>query len=64
VKKIETHQAPSQRINHLYTILLKVPRLTDICWTKLIANYPQLLCSNKQTLVDIGVPANFIKRIS
>jgi hypothetical protein len=48
----------------LYTILLKVPRLTDICWTKLIANYPSLLYSSKKTLSDIGVPANFIKRIN
>ena len=53
-----------KRINHLYTILLKVPKLTDICWTKLVTNYPKVLTLQKKTLCDLGVPANFIKRIN
>jgi hypothetical protein len=51
------------RINHLYTIWVKVPKLTEICWNKLIGNYPNLLNSNQKVLVDIGLPARFIDKI-
>ncbi len=54
----------NKRINHLYTIMLQVPKLADICWSKLIANYSNILFQNRKTLVDIGVPVNFIKRIN
>ena len=61
--KTMTNNKPT-RINHLYTILVKIPKLTDICWTKLINNYPNLLNLNKKTLQDIGLPINFINRIA
>lgn len=52
------------RINHLYTILIKIPKLADISWTKLIATHPNLMGLSKTKLFEMGVPENYIKRIS
>jgi N-acetylneuraminic acid mutarotase len=62
VKATDDYSSQS-RINHLYTIMVKVPKLSEICWTKLIANYPNLLNFNQKKLVDIGLPTCFINRI-
>lgn len=51
------------RINHLYKITLKIPRLAEMSWTKLMATYPRLVLVDKQKLAEIGVPNSFIDRI-
>ncbi len=51
------------RINHLYKIVLKIPRLAELSWTKLLVTYPRLVHVDKQKLFEIGVPNNYINRI-
>lgn len=51
------------RINHLYKIVLKIPRLADLSWYKLISSYPKLVFVDKQALFRIGVPTSYINRI-
>ncbi|RNA40279.1 kelch domain-containing 10 -like protein [Brachionus plicatilis] len=52
------------RVNHLYSVSLMIPKLGDICWTKLIVNYPKLVYMNKKYLLSLGIPNEFIRRIN
>ncbi|CAF0839649.1 unnamed protein product [Brachionus calyciflorus] len=61
---VKSYHGTNTRINHLYTILLKLPKLSDICWNKLIVNYPKLLYMNKNFLFNLGIPTEFIKKIN
>ncbi|XP_041349835.1 kelch domain-containing protein 10-like [Gigantopelta aegis] len=43
---------------------LKIPSLKELSWNVLCGLMPQFSEQNKHTLVDLGVPSNFLDRIS
>jgi len=54
------------RINHLYSINLKIPKLKELCWTFLTDNFFNESKLSKEDLSEAGVtiPANFMNRIN
>lgn len=60
-----THkQNREDRVNDLFTIKLRIQRLSDICWEKLLDSYPKLIDIDHTTLKSIGLPLNYIDRIN
>jgi len=37
--------------------------LTEVCWNKLIENYPAIMKTEKNKLIDAGIPFEFLQRI-
>jgi hypothetical protein len=54
----------STRINHLYSIYLKIPNLSDLAWNSLLTAYPNLIKTDKRKLLNSGLPVNFINKIN
>lgn len=52
------------RINHLYSIYLTVPKLSEMAWKSLQSTCPNMIKIDKRKLLDTGLPVNFVNKIN
>lgn len=52
------------RTNDIYSIWVKVPKLSEMCWDALLFYNPNLSKYPKSKLLKSGIPSDFVNRIS
>lgn len=51
------------RTNRVHATWLCIPKLSEICWEALLHYYPQLNNCCKESLINSGIPRNFVQRL-
>ncbi|XP_076160157.1 scruin like at the midline isoform X2 [Ptiloglossa arizonensis] len=51
------------RTDAVYSVWLRIPKLSEICWQALIHYFPHLCRKSRHQLLLMGVPSKFVQRI-
>ncbi|XP_021185054.2 kelch domain-containing protein 10 homolog [Helicoverpa armigera] len=60
---IEPKEDAASRNNILYKVWLCVPKLSEICWEALLHFHPNLDQVDGRSLLNIGIPSEFVQRL-
>lgn len=53
-----------RRINDVYKIWMKIPKLSAICWEAVLHYYPSMKYNDSEKLLEIGIPKNFVAALN
>lgn len=51
------------RNNKIHATWLCIPKLSEMCWEALLYYNPEIINCNKQKLMNMGMPRNFVQRL-
>ncbi|CAH0701668.1 unnamed protein product [Spodoptera exigua] len=60
---IEPKEDATCRNNIMYKVWLCLPKLSEICWEALLHFHPNLDQVDSRTLLNIGIPSHFVRRL-
>lgn len=49
-----------RRVNDIYKMWMKIPKLSAICWEAVLHYYPNIKNNNTEKLLEMGIPKNFV----
>jgi len=56
-------QIDTRRSSKLFAVWLRVPSLKETCWQALIESQPDILDQPRQSLLEVGIPPDLVKRL-